>query len=603
MSLDYPIISQTTGDENSVSQVLTQNQRGRFNVQSVVNFFSFDYPAYYVEGATLNYYEKDYNSISYDISNGKIYTLIFTANTQVLTGTNSISHVLYRIKQEDYNLFVTDPENNGFLLNQYLTTPLFGITEYCSGLTINGGIYTYSFPTQFKDIGQFTQEIFNDKDQFFLDTPIGFDQYNDLTIGDAYYMDSTNTIDGVVYPSRLYLEPSATTRVNSGLGPKVITGDTLASGYTFQGAFFTYFVPPKKPNLNVSLGRQQISVQGFQNTLSPIFNFNNTDDGDYYQLQVNYDTADTPYSGSDIYTYVINKQAGDAEFVRTFSTPLRANDSFIYRIGNTKELDNIFGNKQSITTWSDTIEAQIISSGRYNFSGTTWRNIISDSYYGFYHMSGITVGAETSSSRTFTFTTQVNALMAIDTISASTNAFDTVTIDYNGNLNTLQWQNAIYAAAGFSSMDFYVIGGTTGSTPINITDFTFSISTESRRFSGVTVQLNSIFLNTSLDLSIDRRSSSEVAFNISENYTDTTVGQQYTRVTDSAGRFDFGSIIGGYYRLYAAPSTPPAINAQYQPIEQFVTINSDTYLDLIFSIYWNNQTTNGFLVLSNQTFL
>lgn len=603
MSLDYYIKSQTTGDQDSVSQVLTQNRLARFNNQSVVDFFSFDYPAYYVEGATLDYYGKDYNSISYDISNGKIYTLIFTANTQVLSGSNSITHVLYRIKQNDYNSFVADPLNNGFFLNELLSTPLFSITEYCSGLTINGGVYTYSFPTQFKDIGQFTQDIFNDKDQFFLDTPIGFDQTNDLTVGDAYYIDPNNLINGVLYPVRLYLEPSATTRVNSSLGPKTITGNTLASGYTFQGAFFTYFVPPKKPNLNVSDGRKQIAVQGFQNTLSPIFNFNNTDDGDYYQLQVNYDTLDTPFSGSDIFTYTINKQAGDAEFVRTFSTPLRANDSFIYRIGNTKELENLFGNKQTITTWSDTIEAQIISSGRYSFSGTTWRNMVSNTYYGFYHMSGITVGAETSSSRSYFITTQTNGLMNPDTISASTNGFNTITVDYNGNLNTLQWQNAIYGAAGFSNMNLYVIGGTTGATPINTTDFTFSINTESRRFSGVTVQINSVFLNTQLDLSIDRRNADEVAFNVSENYIDTTAGQQYTRVTDSMGRFDFGNIIGGYYRLYASPSVPPAINSEYQPIEQFITINANTSIDLVFSIYWNNQTANGFLVLSNQTFL
>lgn len=603
MSLDYYITSQTTGDQDSVSQVFTQNTLGRYNIQSVVDFFSFDYPAYYVEGATLDYYGKDYNSISYDITNGKIYTLIFTANTQVLSGSNSITHVLYRIKQDDYNSFLADPLNNGFFLNQLLNTPLFSIEEYCSGLTISNGIYTYSFPTQFKDVGQFTQDIFNDKDQFFLDTPIGFDQTNDLTVGDAYYIDPNNVINGVIYPVRLYLEPSATTRVNSSLGPQIITGNTLASGYTFQGAFFTYFVPPKKPNLNVSDGRKQIAVTGFQNTLSPIFNFNNTDDGDYYQLQVNYDTQDTPFSGSEIFTYTINKQAGDAEFVRTFSTPLRANDTFIYRIGNSKEIENLFGNKQTITTWSDTIEAQIVSSGKYSLSGTTWRNLISDTYYGFYHMSGITVGAETSSSRSYSITTQVNGLMNPDTISASTNGFNTITVDYNGTLDTLQWQNAIYAAAGFSSMNMYVIGGTTGATPINSTDFTFSINTESRRFAGITVQITSIFLNTQLDLSIDKRNSSEVAFNISENYANTAVGQQFTRVSDSMGRFDFGDIIGGYYLLTATAQPPPTINSEYNPISQYITLNSNLSLDLIFSIYWGNQTSLGFTILSNVTFL
>ena len=109
MSLNYYIKSQTTGDRDSVSQVLTQNTLSRENMISTGSYFEFEYPVYSIEGATFDYYGKDYNSISYDISNGKIYSLLFTANTQSISGQNTLSHVLYRITLTDYYNFLSDP--------------------------------------------------------------------------------------------------------------------------------------------------------------------------------------------------------------------------------------------------------------------------------------------------------------------------------------------------------------------------------------------------------------------------------------------------------------------------------------------------------------
>jgi len=120
MSLDYYIKSQTTGSKDSVSQVFTQNILARQNVVSKSNVFEFDYPVYEIEGATFDYYGKDYNSISYDITNGKIYSLLFSANTQSLSGINTLNHVLYRITLEDYNNFLNNPSIYGYNFNQAL---------------------------------------------------------------------------------------------------------------------------------------------------------------------------------------------------------------------------------------------------------------------------------------------------------------------------------------------------------------------------------------------------------------------------------------------------------------------------------------------------
>lgn len=591
MSLEYNITSKTTGNDNTSSQVLTQNTLGYFNSSVLCDYFSYDYPTYRIEGASFRYYEEDYNSISYDITNGKIYTLIFTANSQSISGTTILTFDLYQLSYEDYLNFILNDTGTTVDIETNFQQPLVSIDIACSGITLDSNIFEYNFPTHYKNIGSLTQNIFSDKNQYILDTVFSFEKPNDLTLGDAYYLDDDGN------PIQEYLVPSASTYVSSNLGPQIITGNTPFSGLTINGSFFTYFVPPKKPNLNVSGGRSLISVQGDLTTLSPIFNFNNVDDGDYYQLQVNYDITDTAFSGDSIYTYSINKQSGDAEFVRTFSTPLRANDSFIYRIGNTKELINIFNNKQAITIWSDSIEATINSTGLYTLSGYTWRNYISNTYNGSYEISGMTIFGGASTARTFTFSTSNNIAMGSGTISATTNSIDTITIEYNGSVSTLDWQNAVESASGWTSLGLNIINGSSGT---GVTSSSFSFDTQWQGMPNVSLTLTNIYKNTQLDLSIDIRSSESTVFSERSSYNDTVLGQTITRTSDSNGFFNFGNLDGGYYLLTAMPSSPTY--AMYEPIQSYITINDDTSLDLIFSIVWGNDSFT-FGDLSDETFL
>jgi hypothetical protein len=611
-------ISQSTGDQNSSSQVFTQNTLGYYNSLSYGNFFSYLYPVYRIEGASLNYYDVDYNSISYDITNGKIYSLFFSgesiSSVSGHTGSTLITHSLYRLPFSSYSAIIsssisgltneidltgtttgtaTGNTETTFDIQSFFDTPLVSITENVSGITIINDTYTYSFPTLYKDVGNFTQPIFEDKGQYVLDTVFSFEQSNDITLGDAYVLNPDNSF----IPERVYLDPSATTFYSSNLGPVEITGDTPFSGTVINGAFFTYFVPPKKPNLYVSGGRQLIAVEGTQTNLSPVFNFANVDDGDYYLLQVNYDILDTPFSGTDIYTYTINKQAGDAEFVRVFSTPLRANDDFNYRIGNTKEITNIFGIKQSITNWSDSIYANIVAAGQFYFSGYTWRNFISTNYDGFYNISGMTIGASTPGPITFTFTTVANATMPLNTISAATDGINTIDVEYNGTLYTQDWRNAVYSATNWSNLGLYVVNDSPFTA---VTDSSFSFTTQSRAMANVSLSLTQIYNNTQLDLSIDLRSSENIAITNTENYVGTNSGLILNRVSSTDGYFNFGLINGGYYRLTATPPSPQY--AAYQPIDIYMTINSNLTMDLIFYIIWGNQSFT-FDDLSNETFL
>lgn len=607
MSLEYYIISQTTGDLNSSSQVLTQNTLAFENTISFGEIFSFDYPVYTIQGATFDYYGKDYNSISYDITNGKVYTLNFYKNTQSVSGTtagtNLMRQNLYRLKYDKYLQYIKNFETgeaNADLIREDID-PLLSITTPCSALTIINSAFTYSFSPKFKPANSFTEDIFFDKGQYLIDTVILFEKPNDMSLGDAYYISSAATFNGRPSPERLFLEPSATTYYSSNRGPFLITGDTFFTGRTINGAFFTYFVPPKKPDLNVSGGRQRISVQGETTNLSPTFNFANVDDGDLYQLQVNYDILDTPFSGSNIFTYEINKQAGDAEFVRTYSTPLRSNAEFNYRIGNTKQITNVFGVKQSITTWSDAIYAKIIATGNYVLSGYTWHNYISNQYSGFYNISGMTIGSNPSINQyTYEFYTNVLASMPLDTISASTSATSTVwtvNIDYNGTLYTQDWRNAIYSATNFSNLGIYIVNDSPGT---GITTSYFSFSTETQALPFAPLNLTNIYNSTDLNLLIDLRSSDTVATSTSSNYNDTVGGAQYNVISDANGFFNFGDLPGGYYKLTA---TPPASLVGYENVIQYITLNSTTSVDIIFSLFWGSNYFQGFTTLSNNTFL
>jgi hypothetical protein len=150
---------------------------------------------------------------------------------------------------------------------------------------------------------------------------------------------------------------------------RIITGGTFEN-LVVHGALFTYFIAPQKPNIDVL--SDMPSVVGTLETFSPIFSFNNVSDGDYYKLQVSYDTTDTAFLNSVVFK--IPKQEGIPDFIRSYSTPLSPDTEFIYRIGNTKEIVNIFGVKQNVTTWSRVETALTATDGIYDVAGVVYQD-------------------------------------------------------------------------------------------------------------------------------------------------------------------------------------------------------------------------------------
>jgi hypothetical protein len=380
-SINIPktIKSQSTGNQETVAQAFSQNYWVKSDsVKRIID--SWETPVYTLEGATRNFYSIDYNGLSTDINNGKNITFVFTANTESISGITTLNHKMYKIDYKDFIEAKKDISSTAFtqtIINN-LNSPFYVFSDYATGSTgiassISAGRYTFNFPNEVKPENQFTISVFKDKSQYFIDSEFVFPMSINKSIGDFYILSSSSKT-GIVQTLDYYKNNYQL--LTSNLGTHIITGNTPFSGFSVQGAFFTYMIPPNKPNLYVSNGNGQIAVQGLLTTFSPTFNFSNVEDGDYYQLQVTYDVTDYLFEDSSVATFQISKQEGDAEFVRTFAVPLTPRKQFLYRIGNVKEIENIFGVKQSTVVYTDYVFAETASDGKFILSGTAYQNYI-----------------------------------------------------------------------------------------------------------------------------------------------------------------------------------------------------------------------------------
>ena len=373
MSIIKTEIAQTTGTENNIAQVFYRNHFPKQD-SLPISPFTFNVPLFGITGATLSFYTQTTDPVSTNLNNSKTIKYDFTANTESLSGTTQLKYDLYRVKIEDYLSAKEDLEGNVTgstsvsAVESSLSNPFVKINKNASGIT-SFNPYTLTIPQIVKPIGEFAEQTFLDKSQYFIDTRYVFDIEEDLTLGDRFTFSGEsvggdNDFVAVTQP--------ATVKRTSTIGiSNTITGGTF-SGFTVNGAFFVYFKAPNKPGLNVV--DDTPTVRGTQPTFSPIFNFNNVEDGDFYKLQVSYDTSNVSFSGDDVVVFIVQQQEGDPEFIRTFSTPLNPSSDFLYRIGNTKQVENIFGVKHSVTTWSVAEQAKTATDGIFDLIGTTYYN-------------------------------------------------------------------------------------------------------------------------------------------------------------------------------------------------------------------------------------
>jgi hypothetical protein len=399
MAINKSITSRTSGSGDSTSQVFLSNTISTLS-DAVTSPFYFNVPVVSLEGggATFMYYKQTTNGISASLNNIKTFTFSISANTESLSGTTKMKHDIYRIDYNTYTAFTStdisltsttvslnvlasgtttalgiNPNASTAITEASLSlfssinTPFYTTFEDVSGATFMiGSAHTLTLPQKVKPNGLYTQDLFVDKAQYFIDSTFLFETPVSQTLGDVQMYSGNQIV-------QLYDMPySSTTFVQTSNNTSTITGGTFA-GTNISGATFTYFVPPKKPNINVVDNTP--SVIGTLDTFAPIFSFNNTEDGDKYAIQINYNTGDTTFTGT---TTIFNAQyqPGNAEYIRTVALVVTPNSEFIYRIGNVKEIINLFSVKQNITTWSEFVYAQSSNDGNFELSGHTYLNLI-----------------------------------------------------------------------------------------------------------------------------------------------------------------------------------------------------------------------------------
>jgi hypothetical protein len=235
-------------------------------------------------------------------------------------------------------------------LQRKLDEPIISLTAQTTGITTN--IYDLVLEEEYKNLGGFSEIIFEDRSQYFIDTRFRFKNTRIL------YGDYNEFVNGVASPvsvdSEFYLETDNERHV--------ITGSSY-SGISVVGNYFTYFMVPDKPKLAYPI------PEGSIDTFTPEFFWKNGEGADAYLFQISYNTGDTGFTGT-VFSYPVEKnidslqeavnrtKGPETEFttsekIRKFQLPLKSNKCFRYRVGNVKEIVDLFGVKRTIFTFSD----------------------------------------------------------------------------------------------------------------------------------------------------------------------------------------------------------------------------------------------------------
>lgn len=378
MSINKTIISRTVGENDGISQVFIQNNIPKI-LEPEVEPKIFNLPLYNLEGATFKYYQQVVDGISVNVNNEKTLTYNYTANTSSFSGVTNVVYDIYRVDFPTYDFVSNNLDEEGSeiipfsastgftptkeTVSSLLATPL--VTIYETGGTISIPTHVLSLPEIVKPENSFAEQLLLDKAQYFIDTRYEFIQERDKTLG-GFQVFSGNSIVDFSYSG---LNSDGNFLITTEKDETIISGGTY-SGLTTNGATFTYFAAPQKPNIDVV--DEEPTVKGQLDTFSPIFSFNNVSDGDYYKLQVTYDLTDATFLSAS--TFNIDKQPGIADFVRTHSVTLSPDSSFLYRLGNTKEVINLFGVKQNVTNWGRSETAITDTDGIYTVQGTVYQD-------------------------------------------------------------------------------------------------------------------------------------------------------------------------------------------------------------------------------------
>lgn len=419
MSIIKKSIQETTGTGSNVAQSFKQNIFFDV-IESATLPFAFEVPVYTTVGGTKDYYGQNPNAIftslvkpfiRFDFSQNTssfgpnvyikhdIYRVSWDAfnraqkkflidseesiniekfTTEVIEEFDEATGVFNRKKitrsnNEVNNMTKTFKEKDSFgkntpgisstpisreelmnVIQNQLVEPIYSITASTTGITTN--IYDLQIDQYIKNLGDFKTELFQDRDQFIVDTNFIFNIELTPGLTDLQVIGEDGSITNQTYNSTVRGETSSEELV-------IETGEF--KGLKFKGGdYFSFFEVPDKPIFEYP------TPTGQTNTFTPEIFWSNGEGADSYLVQVNYNTGDTGFTGT-VFTYIVPKsddykeiansktKGSTSEFstdktIRKYQLSLKTNKCLLYRVGNVKELQNLFDVRQSVVTFSDT---------------------------------------------------------------------------------------------------------------------------------------------------------------------------------------------------------------------------------------------------------
>lgn len=258
-------------------------------------------------------------------------------------------------------------DNDKATIQKYFSNPILIITAATNSIT--GNVYDLYLDQYAKKYGKYKMELFSDKAQYFINTKIVFNL--DLNQNYSGFFNNSNGLQAKQEVWNNVLQVDITNN-----SPKKIEGG-FYSGINIVGNFFTYFIVPDKPVLEYPIMSGQLT------TFTPEFRWSNGDNADSFIIQISYNIENIDFKGEgdkssenrgSVINYLVPKvekniknsrsriKFPNSEFesdksIYTFQIPIKSNSQFIYRIGNSKEIIDIFNIRRNVVTFSDVFYA------------------------------------------------------------------------------------------------------------------------------------------------------------------------------------------------------------------------------------------------------
>ena len=357
----------TAGNQESFG-VAFYNNNFVFQHSPAIAPNSFAIPMVSANTGTISYYSQDDTSI-FVIYARPFISMIWTANTDTFTGDPRLVMMRNDIHKIDYRMakaYQDLPTASGWTaISDRLKHPVIVYTASTNSAdTAISTAYTYSMlPEQLiKPDGRFTEEVFEDKGQYFFNNRFVFIN-TATTFASTFSFNQQYTPINYPYSSTTYI-------TSAGHLEKITQGPW--SGEVAHGLFFTCFQPPGKPIIQFPFPATS-TTNNF--TFTPTFNFSNVEDGDEFVLEVTYNLNDTGFTDTTSTTGVtqyrrpkvdgnreqlvdktdtplVGSETTQTRTTRRINVPLKPGSEYLYRVGNSKSIVNIFGIKNEIINYS-----------------------------------------------------------------------------------------------------------------------------------------------------------------------------------------------------------------------------------------------------------